>query len=450
MCVVFSMKSSTYQVKACFISLDFVPVHKYTRSCHDRTEAIFAESATEPASCLLFFLNHKYLSLHLSDKLTDRGARSVKKNIYLICIIVIVSILPIVHPPSLYAQSEEEMKFLLMYFKEEELVVESPTRGRKPLTQVAENISVITAEDIKAMNAHTLSDVLNSVTGVQVFLSGAPGSMATTAVQGSDSRHVSVFIHGVPLNNLLSNVSEIGSISVQNIEKIEIIKGPASSAWGSALGGVVNIITKTGGQQGSRHLVSASFGAKNTGDFRVETSGRNKKLGFYVTAGRLQTDGFTGHNDFSGNNIYAKTAYDITNDTKALVTFGYTDVSRGEGQFLDYGFFVTNRLNTMTSSFGITSNLNQETELSFSVWRMRQRYQSLKHVMDSGAELDDESYRDDGNGSSLKLVWKYGGHDIVAGTDFDSKTTRGDKFQNGEQKLANQVFLSTIQFRSAE
>ena len=71
-----------------------------------------------------------------------------------------------------------------MYFKEEELVVESPTRSRKSLTQVAENMTVVTAEEIKLMNAHTVADVLNAVTGVQVMITGGPGSCVTSVHSG--------------------------------------------------------------------------------------------------------------------------------------------------------------------------------------------------------------------------------------------------------------------------
>ena len=72
------------------------------------------------------------------------------------------------------AQTAEEKNFLLMYFKEEELVVESSTRSPKPVSQVAENITVVTAADIELMNAHTLADVLNTIAGVQMWRTGGP------------------------------------------------------------------------------------------------------------------------------------------------------------------------------------------------------------------------------------------------------------------------------------
>jgi vitamin B12 transporter len=72
---------------------------------------------------------------------------------------------PLFYPA--YAQDEEELQILQMFYKEEELVV-TPTRYPKPISQTAENITVVTAEQIEAMNAHTLTDVLNTIPGVQV------------------------------------------------------------------------------------------------------------------------------------------------------------------------------------------------------------------------------------------------------------------------------------------
>src|SRR4030067_1926321 len=73
------------------------------------------------------------------------------------------------HPA--YAQIEEEMKILRMFYKEEELVV-TPTRYPKPISQVAENITVITYKEIESMNTHTLTEVLNTIPGIQVDIRG--------------------------------------------------------------------------------------------------------------------------------------------------------------------------------------------------------------------------------------------------------------------------------------
>jgi vitamin B12 transporter len=334
-----------------------------------------------------------------------------------------------------YSQPEEDKNFLLMYFKEEELVVESPTRGPKSITQVAENITAVTADDIKLMNAHTLADVLNTVPGVQVLLTGAPGSSAVALIQGSNQYQVSVFMDGIPLNNLGANVTDIGSMPVQNIEKIEIIKGPASSVWGSALGGVINIITKSGYEEGSHGVASASYGERNTNDLRLETSGKQDSLGYYVTAGRLQTDGFKPHNEFTGTNAYAKLSYDFTTNTSAILTMGYNNVTRGVTEIPSFDLFINNTVETWTSSLTIHSRLNEEMAFDLSFWHLRQDFENYNNQLSTGVELSNDRYIDDGSGASAKLTWKHQQQNIVVGADYDSKKLTSNTIADGEKRL---------------
>ena len=116
-------------------------------------------------------------------------------------IVMFVSMIYLMQFPSFVspaaAQTTEEKNFLLMYFKEEELVVESSTRSPKDVSQVAENITVVTASDIKLMNAHTLADVLNTINGVQVFMTGGPGQIASGYIHGSV--HMTVMLDGIAI-----------------------------------------------------------------------------------------------------------------------------------------------------------------------------------------------------------------------------------------------------------
>jgi vitamin B12 transporter len=200
----------------------------------------------------------------------------------LVCIIALLFTIG-----SAYAENDEEMEMLLLFYKPESLVV-SATRSEKPISQAAENISVITSRDIERIHAHTLLDVLVHVTGVQVDLKGGPGVPGNVAIQGSESRHVLVLIDDVPINNLSDNFPDVAAIPVQDIERVEIIKGPASSAWGSSLGGVINVITKgpTDVQGGMNY---ASVGKENTSSVGAEISGREGRLGHYVHAGTFST-----------------------------------------------------------------------------------------------------------------------------------------------------------------
>ncbi|MEW6602623.1 MAG: TonB-dependent receptor plug domain-containing protein, partial [Nitrospirota bacterium] len=187
-------------------------------------------------------------------------------------------------PAAASAQTEEEMKMLQMYFREDELVV-SPTRTLKPISKVAENISVVTAEDIEAMNAHTVIEVLGRVPGVFIDLHTYDfGSDGDIYIQGSEGRHVLVLVDGLPWNFTGGGAAVTQTIPVRIIKRIEIIRGPASSSWGSALGGVINIITKdTKNSDGISGTVSASVGERDTHDVSAEVTS-NPGIGYYLYA----------------------------------------------------------------------------------------------------------------------------------------------------------------------
>ena len=85
--------------------------------------------------------------------------RFLRKSIFIFCALAAVWL-----PEICAAQSEEEMKFLRMFYEKKDLVVSS-TRHPKSISQVAENISVITSDEIEAMNAHTVAEVLNRIPG---------------------------------------------------------------------------------------------------------------------------------------------------------------------------------------------------------------------------------------------------------------------------------------------
>jgi len=125
----------------------------------------------------------------------------------------------------------------------EEIVV-TATRTETPKEEVAANITVITRDDIEKMPVSNAAEVLQYIPGVYVEFNGGLGSQATATIQGSDVRHVAVYQDGVPLNQLANPLTDLSYLPIDTIERIEIYKGAASSAWGSSLGGVINIITK--------------------------------------------------------------------------------------------------------------------------------------------------------------------------------------------------------------
>ncbi|MCP4690218.1 MAG: TonB-dependent receptor, partial [Desulfobacterales bacterium] len=170
-----------------------------------------------------------------------------------------------------------------------DLEAQAPTRVLKPLSQVAENITIITADDIERMNAHTLAEVLNRVPGLFINFGGADfGSPSLILMEGADERHAKILLDGIDFNHLSGGNALTLPIPVQIIDRIEIILGPASSAWGSSLGGVVSITTKKGSDADGRPkgLIQGSYGSGNSQDYRAEISGQDR-VGYYLYAGGM-------------------------------------------------------------------------------------------------------------------------------------------------------------------
>ena len=327
---------------------------------------------------------------------------------------------------AVYAQTEEEKNFLLMYFNEDELKVISATRSLMSINRVAENVTVVTAEDIELMNAHTLTEVLNTITGVQVDIRGGLGSLTSPSIQGSFFNHVVVFIDGVSITSVSDNSSITGDIPVQFIEKIEVIKGPASSTWGSSLGGVINVITKSPGKEEKiKGTLYASYGEDNTGDFRAEAYGRKNNFGYYLYAGRLQSDGLPGlreNMDFSGNDLYAKFSYDISKNTTVIFTVLYNKNERGDGKFPEFDFSDNDKTSKFLSSLSLNTSLNDNLDLNFSLRGSKLDFNFEEETLSTG-DVFKTWTKDNTYGASAKLTWKYNKHNIVVGSDYDNGTT---------------------------
>lgn len=354
---------------------------------------------------------------------------------FFVVVLLLFSVVALFFPRNSEAVSKNEYKTLSLFFGKNQLVV-SPSRHAKPISETAEDITVITAKDIEMMNAHTLADVLYSIPGVEVDMRGGPGSAATAQIQGSDFRHVLVMIDGVTLNNLSDDAVDISAIPVQDIERVEIIKGPASSSWGSSLGGVINIITKKTGKQGSiAGTFSASHGERNTGDYRMETSGGYGRVGYYLSMGNLVSDGFAANTDFYENNLYAKLRWDVTDRARILLTFGYNRGTRGQGEDSDADVSSNNAFEYLFSTLSLKYSLTDETDLDFSLRTSRQNTEFLLNRLSTGQELQENKGRERTNGGSLKLSWEKDIHMLVFGADFDDGNLDSNTIAGGEQDL---------------
>lgn len=310
---------------------------------------------------------------------------------------------------------------LLLFWEEKELYVESATRVEKPLSQTAENISVVTAKDIEQMNAHTVAEVLKRVPGLFVdTLVQDFGSMSSISIQGSEPRHVLVLLDGVTWNLLGEGTAETTTIPVRIIERIEIVKGPASSAWGSALGGVVNIITKGSGDTARpKGTLSVSYGEKDSQDYGAELSGKGGPVGYYLQAGRQKSDGLRKNRAFDNDSLYGKMSIAPSRDLNLQFTIGYSDPQEETGDLVTPRIAIRGktRLSTLHATGSLDYRLAPEWSVKGSAYALRQRFDNPTNFI-TPSELFKELVMEERTvGGSLRLAYSGASHSAVVGVD---------------------------------
>ena len=255
-----------------------------------------------------------------------------------------------------------------------EPVVVTASRIATPLSQTNSAITVITTEEIEAGGQPLVTDVLRRVPGVDVVRSGGPGGNVSIFIRGTDNKHTLVLVDGVQFNDPAdpSGAANIAHLTTDQIERIEIVRGPQSVIYGSdAIGGVINIITKTGTEQDKPQAhISAEAGSYNTrklqGGFSVGQQLGYLSLGF----SGLRSDGFSAASKKYGGREkdgYENTSFTLGSGGRLTELFEINFNLRYTDSVHDYDDFMADADNQ-----GETQNLT--TRLSTTTYLLDDRW----------------------------------------------------------------------------
>ena len=176
----------------------------------------------------------------------------------------------------------------------DDLVV-TATRLATPRGELASSVTVITAEEIQRRQYRSVPHALRSVPGLHVVQTGGPGQQTSVFMRGANSNHTLVLIDGVEASDPSSPAGAVdfSNLWLDNVERIEIVRGPQSTLYGSdAMGGIINIITKRGeGPPTARaRFMGGSYGTTRDA---VSVSGGTCRYDYSLSGSYFYADGFS-------------------------------------------------------------------------------------------------------------------------------------------------------------
>ncbi len=182
-------------------------------------------------------------------------------------------------------------------------VVVTATRIRTTITETAASVTVITSEEIQRKNVNTVYELLRTVPGLGVVQNGGVGQPSSVFIRGSKSEDALVLIDGIEVNDPITpgRSFNFAHLSVDNIERIEILRGPAGTLYGSdAMAGVIKIVTKRG-EGKPRASISVETGSFRSLRTRFGLIGGNENGYYSLAVSRFDSDGISAASENRGN-----------------------------------------------------------------------------------------------------------------------------------------------------
>ena len=182
------------------------------------------------------------------------------------------------------------------------------TATRTPISKknVIADITIISEEEIKLAGSSSLPELLQRQPGIEISNNGGPGKVSTLFLRGASSTHSVILLDGIRIDSATAGLTAIENIPLSQIEKIEIVRGPASSLYGQdAIGGVIQIFTKKG-LNGFKPYISFGYGKYNTSIAQGGIRGGDDKTSYAINLSSQSSTGFSAFepNANSPANIY--------------------------------------------------------------------------------------------------------------------------------------------------
>ncbi|AJR06922.1 TonB-dependent receptor [Photobacterium gaetbulicola] len=288
----------------------------------------------------------------------------------------------------------------------DEVMVVTANRFEQSVKNVIAPVSVVTKEEIDAIQAKSLAEVLRRLPGVQV-VSGGYGQNTEVYVRGTTSRHLLVMINGVRIGSATLGSADFSQIPLTGIERIEFIRGSRAALYGSdAVGGVLNIITA---YQPGETLAEVNAGAGSDGYYQLGGSvagaiGQNS-WGKIALKGE-QADGFSARKEpyeqdddgFKNRNVVAEIGTQLNDNWKVSLQGYYhdgeSDYDDGYFDFVTGDFISTPNAQTESSLYNVAAKVGYTNDNFISELTVAQNQDEARNFSDISAGSKIKTKRD--------------------------------------------------------
>lgn len=262
-------------------------------------------------------------------------------------------------------------------------VIVSATKTETYQAEIGSSTTVITSEYIKKTQKRTVQELLRDVPGVSVAQTGTFGGTTSVYLRGAKPDQAMVLIDGIEVNDPMSGGFDFAHLTTDNIERIEVVRGPQSTLYGSdAMAGVINIITKKG--KGKPEINGyLEDGSHNTFRENLGLNGNINKFNYSLSASRLDSDGINKissgfeKDGYLNTAIFSKIGYKIFDNSELSLVVNFTDAKTS----IDDGAYDDDPNNTAwwrniagKIAFDQAINSMWDHKLSFSSSQTRRKY----------------------------------------------------------------------------
>lgn len=349
-----------------------------------------------------------------------------------------------------------------------ETVKVTAARVEQEIQEVPMSLSVVTEDDVKHANAKTISDLLQDIPGVQVTNAGSQG-LKRISIRGEDTFRTLVMIDGQKISEQKSMDGSPILIDPAAIERIEVIKGPASVLYGSdAIGGAINIITKKGGKKAFEADASVAWnGAGHGWSESLMLSGSANRFhyrlsGNYQSQEDLDTpEGRLPHTAFRTKSAGAALSYDITDNVTAGIQADLFDSHLRSGSITydadDFYVDIPQWKREKVGVFVDAKNINDTlTRVRWDAYWQKTQKQMVNHVnSDAGISRVLQHSQADNRlttlGTSLQMDWQLGdNHYLVTGYEFSQDKLKADTSLQMQMQMRSHIVMDYITDRYNE